>query len=157
MLDRVPIPVKESLEEPTAKVNVLLQAYISKLKLEGFALLADMVYVTQSAERISRALLEIVMKRGWAQATERILNLCKMIERRMWLSQTPLRQFSSLSEEIIKRIEKKDFAFQRLYDLNSQDLGELVKAPQQGKSLHRIIHTFPKLDLAVSVQPVTRR
>lgn len=25
MLDRVPIPVKETIEEPTAKINVLLQ------------------------------------------------------------------------------------------------------------------------------------
>ncbi|RYZ17789.1 MAG: DEAD/DEAH box helicase, partial [Myxococcaceae bacterium] len=31
---RVPIPVKESVEEPSAKINVLLQAYISRLKLE---------------------------------------------------------------------------------------------------------------------------
>ena len=45
----MPIPVKESIEEPTAKINILLQAYISGMKLEGFALMADMVYVTQSA------------------------------------------------------------------------------------------------------------
>lgn len=31
----------------TLQINVLLQAYISQLKLEGFALMADMVYVTQ--------------------------------------------------------------------------------------------------------------
>lgn len=35
MLERVPIPVKEGVEEPAAKINVLLQAYISQLKLEG--------------------------------------------------------------------------------------------------------------------------
>ena len=35
MLERVPIPVKESVDEPAAKINVLLQAYISQLKLEG--------------------------------------------------------------------------------------------------------------------------
>lgn len=34
LLERVPIPIKESIEEPTAKCNVLLQAYISNLKLE---------------------------------------------------------------------------------------------------------------------------
>ena len=28
-------------------MNILLQAYISQLKLEGFALVSDMVYVTQ--------------------------------------------------------------------------------------------------------------
>ena len=42
-----PIPIKEGREEPTAKVNVLLQAYISQLKLEGFAIAADMVFVAQ--------------------------------------------------------------------------------------------------------------
>ena len=34
LVNRIPIPVKESVEEPSAKVNVLLQAYISRLKLE---------------------------------------------------------------------------------------------------------------------------
>lgn len=51
LLEKVPIPIKESVDEPAAKINVLLQAYISNLKLEGFALVADMVYVTQSAGR----------------------------------------------------------------------------------------------------------
>jgi pre-mRNA-splicing helicase BRR2 len=31
---RVPIPVKESIDEPSAKVNILLQAFISRLTLE---------------------------------------------------------------------------------------------------------------------------
>jgi pre-mRNA-splicing helicase BRR2 len=39
LLERVPIPVKESVEEPTAKINVLLQAYISQLKLDGMRIL----------------------------------------------------------------------------------------------------------------------
>lgn len=47
LLERVPIPVKESLDEPSAKINVLLQAYISQLKLEGLSLSSDMVFVTQ--------------------------------------------------------------------------------------------------------------
>ena len=34
------------------QINVLLQAYISQLKLEGFALVADMVYVTQVGVQI---------------------------------------------------------------------------------------------------------
>lgn len=37
LLERVPIPVKESVDEPAAKINVLLQAYISQLKLEGMS------------------------------------------------------------------------------------------------------------------------
>jgi len=47
LLGRVPIPVKESLEDPSAKINVLLQSYISQLKLEGLSLTSDMVFITQ--------------------------------------------------------------------------------------------------------------
>jgi pre-mRNA-splicing helicase BRR2 len=49
--DRVPIPVKEDVDEPPAKINVLLQTFISGLKLDGFVLVADMVFVQQSAGR----------------------------------------------------------------------------------------------------------
>lgn len=37
----------------SSQINVLLQAYISQLKLEGFALMADMVYVTQVRKKNS--------------------------------------------------------------------------------------------------------
>jgi pre-mRNA-splicing helicase BRR2 len=47
LLDCVPIPIKESLKEPSAKINVLLQAYISQLKLEGLSMTSDMVFITQ--------------------------------------------------------------------------------------------------------------
>lgn len=62
-VDRVPIPVKGTLEEPATKINILLQAYISRFRLEGYDLNSDMVYVTQSASRIMRALFEICLKR----------------------------------------------------------------------------------------------
>ena len=56
-----------------------LQAYISRLKLEGLALSTDMVYVTQSAGRLMRCLYEICLRRGWAGLTEKALALCKMV------------------------------------------------------------------------------
>lgn len=65
------------------QVNVLLQAYISQLKLEGFALMSDMVFVTQSAGRLMRAIFEIVLHRGWAQLADKALALCKMVNKRM--------------------------------------------------------------------------
>uniref|UniRef100_A0A4W4GRT1 U5 small nuclear ribonucleoprotein 200 kDa helicase n=1 Tax=Electrophorus electricus TaxID=8005 RepID=A0A4W4GRT1_ELEEL len=122
-------------------INVLLQAYISQLKLEGFALMADMVYVTQSAGRLMRAIFEIVLGRGWAQLTDKTMNLCKMIDKRMWLSMSPLRQFRKLPEEVIKKIEKKS---------------ELIRMPKMGKTVHKYVHQFPKLDLSVHLQPITR-
>ena len=156
LMERVPIPVKESMDEPTAKINVLLQAYISQLKLEGFALMADMVYVTQSAGRILRAIFEICLRRGWAQLARRALDLCKMVDKRMWLSMNPLRQFRSVPADIIKRLERKEFPWDRYYDLNPQELGELAGMPKAGKTIHKLVHQFPKLDLQAYVQPISR-
>ena len=45
LVSRVPIPIKEGVEESSAKVNVLLQAYISRLKLEVSVYLCVCVYI----------------------------------------------------------------------------------------------------------------
>ncbi|KAJ8971261.1 hypothetical protein NQ317_011620, partial [Molorchus minor] len=156
LMERVPIPIKESIEEPSAKVNVLLQAYISQLKLEGFALMSDMVYVTQSASRLMRAIFEIVLHRGWAQLADKSLALCKMIDKRMWQSMSPLRQFRKMPEEIVKKIEKKNFPWERLYDLGPNEIGELIRVPKLGKTIHKYVHQFPKLELSTHIQPITR-
>nr|CAB3465383.1 unnamed protein product [Digitaria exilis] len=156
LLDRVPIPMKESLEEPSAKINVLLQAYISRLKLEGLSLSSDMVYIKQSAGRLLRALFEIVLKRGWAQLAEKALNLCKMVDKQMWSVQTPLRQFPGIPKEILMKLEKKELAWERYYDLSSQEIGELIRYPKMGRHLHKCIHQLPKLNLSTHVQPFTR-
>ncbi|XP_045467898.1 putative U5 small nuclear ribonucleoprotein 200 kDa helicase [Harmonia axyridis] len=156
LMERVPIPIKESMEEPSAKVNVLLQAYISQLKLEGFALMSDMVYVTQSAARLMRAIFEIVLHRGWAQLADKSLALCKMIDKRMWQSMSPLRQFRKMPEEIVRKIEKKNFPWERLYDLGPNEIGELIRVPKLGKTIHKYVHQFPKLELSTHIQPITR-
>lgn len=157
LLERVPVPVKESMEESSAKVNVLLQAYISQLKLDGFALLADMVYVQQSAGRLMRAVFEIACKREWAGLASRTLQLCKMIDRRMWGSMSPLRQFKQIPEDIIRKFERNhDFSWERLFDLDPFQIGELMHFPQQGKAIHKYIHQVPKVEVSASVQPITR-
>lgn len=162
LIERVPIPVKGGsaagvIEETSTKVNVLLQAYISQLKLEGFALAADMTYIQQSAARVMRALFEINLKRGWAALANRTLLFYKMVTRRMWSIMSPLRQFKQvLPEDILRKLEKKDFPWERYFDLSSTELGELVRVPKLGKTLHRLIHTIPAVELSAFVQPLTR-
>jgi len=156
LLEKTPYPVKESIEESSAKVNVLLQTYISSLNLESFALMSDMVYVTQSAGRLMRAIYEIVLYRGWAQLADKCLCLCKMIQKCMWLSMTPLRQFKKIPMPVIRNIEKKHIPWERLYDLGQHEIGELVKNAKLGKSLHKYIHQFPKMELSAHIQPITR-
>ncbi|KAJ9458179.1 putative U5 small nuclear ribonucleoprotein 200 kDa helicase [Diplonema papillatum] len=156
LLERVPIPVREGVDDPLAKVNVLLQTHISQLTLDGYALMADMVYVTQSATRIVRAMFEIVVKKGWAQLAELLLNVAKQVERRIWLSHSPLRQMKGIPLETIDRLEKKNFSWDRYYNLSPSDLATLIDNPAAAKKIHRYIHMLPRLELDATAQPITR-
>jgi hypothetical protein len=53
------------------------QAYTSRARVEGFSLVADMMYVAQNAPRIARALFEIVLRKKWAGAAGVLLEICK--------------------------------------------------------------------------------
>jgi activating signal cointegrator complex subunit 3 len=85
-------PVKGGSENTHGKVNILLQTYISGGSPVAFSLVSDMAYVAQNAARILRGLFEITLRRNWASLTQKLLTLCKMLDRRMWDFQTPLRQ-----------------------------------------------------------------
>ena len=158
LAERIPIPVKEiATEDPLAKVNILLQAYISQLNLDGFALISDLVYITQSACRLWRAIFEICLRRGWARVAHKALEICKMVEHRQWLSHSPLRQIQSVPSELVRRVERKDFPFERLFDLNPAELGELIRAPKQGKALFDALKHFPRISLVANILPLTRK
>ncbi|EAS04385.2 small nuclear ribonucleoprotein helicase (macronuclear) [Tetrahymena thermophila SB210] len=170
LMESVPIPVKGSIEEPSSKINVLLQAYIGKLPMEGYALNADMIFVTQSAGRIMRAIFEISLKRGWAYVAENALNLCKMIDKQMWSCMTPIRQFrqssnkkfGKIGESIFRKIEKiEQMTFNRLKAMNEQQLMELLKTGDTknnklGAILKNRIRMMPELKITVDKIPITR-
>ncbi|KAF5335028.1 hypothetical protein D9758_016180 [Tetrapyrgos nigripes] len=123
LLECVPIPVKESVEEPAAKINVLLQAYIiSQLKLD----------------------------------TKACLDLCKMVEKRMWGSMTPLCQFKGVPVEVVRKAEGKQFPWYQYFDLSLLEIGELIGIQNAGRLVHGLVHSFPKLQLQAQVQPITR-
>lgn len=156
LLARVPIPVKESIEEAHCKINVLLQAYISRLRLDGLALMADMVYVTQSAGRILRAIFEIALKKGWASVAKTALNLCKMAEKRMWPTMTPLRQFPNCPREIVQKAERTDVPWSNFFDLDPPRMGELLGMPKAGRTVVGLVNKFPRVEVQAQIQPLTR-
>eukprot|EP00375_Theileria_parva_P000202 XP_762871.1 ATP-dependent RNA helicase [Theileria parva strain Muguga] len=137
------------------KISILLQAYISRLDLDGYALVSEMGYITQNAPRILTALFVISLKRCWSSLSIKLFNFCKMVESRMWLLMLPLRHFKTIPNEVVTKLEKKDIPWVRYYDLNAVELGELCRNQKLGKSLYKFVHLVPKVNLQVYVQPLT--
>lgn len=156
LLGSVPIPVKETVEEPQAKINVLLQAYISRLRLDGLALMSDMVYVTQSAGRILRAMFEISLKKGYASVARTALNMCNMAEKRMWPTMTPLRQFPGCPSDIIDKAERIGVSWSSYFELDPPRMGELLGMPKAARTVCGLVAKFPRVEVQAQVQPMTR-
>ena len=64
-------------------MNVLLQAYLSQLKLDGSAFMIGVVYITQSARRLMRSIYQMVLLHDWTQLVDKTISLSKMIDQRM--------------------------------------------------------------------------
>lgn len=156
LMERAPIPIKEDLSDPKAKANILLQAYISRLSLEGFALNADMIYITQSAGRLLRAIYEIALKKEWASLTKLTLDLCKIVEKRMWLSNSPFRQFPECPLKIIKTTENSNLQWSEYFNLNDEiEMGQIIRDDRLARTAFDLIQKFPKLKVNCSVQSIT--
>ena len=146
------------MEESCTKINILLQCYISNISLEGYAISSDMVFISQNAGRIFKALFELCLQHSWAKLSLICLKFCKEIKHRIWTVMTPLRQFKIIPEVIIHKIESKEqLTFDRFVELNVTQMTELLRIQKNNcDSIYKLIHTFPKVNAEINVQPLTR-
>ncbi|GAB4820015.1 hypothetical protein N2152v2_007061 [Parachlorella kessleri] len=150
-------PANGGSENKHGKANILLQAYISRSRLESFSLTADLNYVAQNAPRISRALFEICLRRGWSSAAELCLTMSKAFEKRLWPDQHPLRQFEwTLSHEVLRKLEERGLTMDRIWDMEAQELGAALRHPAAGQQVLGCLEAFPSLALEAQLHPITR-
>ena len=156
--NKVPFPLKSGLEESCTKINILLQCYISNISLEGYAISSDMVFISQNAGRIFKALFELCLQHSWAKLSLICLKFCKEIKHRIWSVMTPLRQFKIIPEIIIHKIESKEqLTFDRFRELNVTQMTELLRIQKNNcDSIYKLIHTFPQINVELNIQPLTR-
>lgn len=156
LVEKAPIPINESVEDPLAKINVLLQAYITGLKLDGYALMADMIYVSQSAGRLFRALYDLALYKKWAKVAKVLLNINKMIENHLWLTNTPLRQFPAVPGDIVNIAERSLTPWKYYLALKSErSVVKAFKAEKYGNLAWELIQKFPQLNLEYNLAPIT--
>lgn len=69
-----------------------------------------------------------------------------MVNARQWQSLNPLHQFKKLPTDVVRSLDKKNLSFDRLYDLDAHQLGELIRVPKMGKPIYKFIRqVFIKL------------
>ena len=54
----------------------------------------------------------------------RLLTLSKTVDKRLWASENPLRQFTVLSPEILNKLEARNATIDRLKDMRPDEIGK---------------------------------
>lgn len=155
--DNCPMEVNGGATSAQGKVNILLQAYISKVFIEDFALVSDSAYVAQNAGRIIRALLEIALSRNWANCALLLIDLSKAIEKRMWPYDHPLGQLNTLQRDTLYNLRRwaDDTEIQELREMEPKELGELVHLnPIHGAALRNAALMFPTIGVSYALRPL---
>jgi len=153
----VPVKLKNGLDSSSAKINLLIQIYISRLQIKNFSLVSDMAYIVQSVGRIVRALFEISLKRGWTNLVYLLLTLNKCIEKQMWNTQHPLSQFHPLIHpSILEQLSNKRITLSMLEEMQSSEMDAAVNQKRVGHIIQQALRQFPTLCIDHRVQPITR-
>ncbi|CAF0809302.1 unnamed protein product [Adineta steineri] len=151
------LPVKGGAENVHGKVNILIQAYVSRAQINSFSLVSDMSYVNQNVVRLIRALFEIVLKRSWATLSSHLLRLAKTVEQRIWDTINPLWQFSQyISIEILQKLDAKQLTPDRLLDMDPKEIGIMIHNARLGKEIKTFASYIPILKIDTQLQPITR-
>lgn len=149
--------VAEGVDTPHAKTNILLQSYISRAKIEDFALVSDTGYVAQNAARICRALFMVALNRHWGYQCQVLLSLCKSIEKQIWPFEHPFHQFD-LPQPVLKNLNDKlpSSSLESMREMEPAELGSLVHNHRMGKTLSKLIDNFPTLSVEAEIAPLNR-
>lgn len=144
-------------ETKHGKANILLQAFISRTRVESFSLIADLNYVSQNAPRLARALYEICMNKGWPSAAETCLSIAKSIEWTLWPQQHPLWQFEEfLKRDVLQKLEKLNLDLLHLKEMKADEIGAALRHPAAGSKVVAALSQLPMLDIQASIMPITR-
>lgn len=147
--------VKGGFATPHGKTNILLQAHISRARLEDFTLVSDTNYITQNASRIARALFMIALNRRWGYQCLVLLSLCQSIEHRCWSIEHPLHQFD-LPQPVLRQLDARFPSIETLRDMEPAEIGAMVHNQKMGGVIAKLLDNFPTLSVESEIAPLNR-
>ncbi|CAG4955228.1 unnamed protein product [Parnassius apollo] len=148
--------IEDAPEDIHWKINILLQTYLSRGRVNGSSLQSDLNYISQNAVRIVRALFEITLRKNNAYMAALYLKMAKMLELQQWDFYSDMRQFNCFPNEILKHIEYPMLKPDQIRDMDWKELGDLIRNPKTARHMKKCADEFPLLEMEASLHPITR-
>ena len=155
--EATPCDIDGGIDQASNKTNILLQSYISRARVEDFSLVSDSAYVAQNSARICRALFMIALNRRWGSLCLVLLSLCKSIEKQVWSFQHPFHQFD-IPQPILRNLDQKGgtASIESLRDMGPAEIGSLIHNQSMGKTISKLLDSFPTLRAECEIAPLNR-
>ncbi|WWD19805.1 hypothetical protein CI109_104269 [Kwoniella shandongensis] len=157
--DVIPLEVAGGATDRRGKVNILLQAHVSRVYIEDFALVSDAAYVAQNAARIIRALLEIALSRHWANCAYLLVELSKCIEQRQWVYDHGLAQLNVLQRDTLHKLNQytpDDMTVGDFRNMSAIEIGEFIHMNEKhGSAVREAALIFPTIGMSYSLRPIS--
>ncbi|CAF4841730.1 unnamed protein product [Pieris macdunnoughi] len=148
--------IEDAPEDIHWKINILLQTFLSKGRVNQSSLQSDLNYISQNAVRIVRALFEITLRKNNAYMASLYLKMAKMMELQQWDFYSDMRQFNCFPIEIMKHLEYPMLKPDQIRDMDWKEVGDLVRNPKAARHVKKCADEFPLLEMEASLHPITR-
>lgn len=86
----------------------------------------------------------------------RMLRFAKVIEKQMWDFEHPLRQHPLIKQDIVSKLENKNFTLEKLRELEGEEIGHLIHHVNAGHNINRAVEEIPLVEIDANTQPITR-
>ena len=154
-----PIEIKATMADKAGKVNLLLQVYVSRKRLEGvLARRGLVVHLPERLAHLPRALRTVPAPRlakpggdaphpvqgGGRSASGRISTRCA-------------NSSTTLSPDTLHKLEERKATVERLWDMSPSEIGSMLRLNTDvGRKVKACVEALPHLGLDATVQPITR-
>lgn len=162
LIENAPIAVRESRYTPLAKINILLQCFISRKSLEGLPLMSEISYVKDSAQRILRGLYEVCVQKEYGRTTQQFLELYLMVLHRQWSVESPIRQIAERvlsfkdAQAILPEVERMRVPWEEMRFWSLEDWEEKLNDDRRARAALEAVQAVPHYVLEASIRPLTR-
>ena len=149
------LPVKiESprFNEPSVKVNILLQAHFSRVVLKP-DLRLDQKEVLKQILKLIYGMVDVLTTFGGLKSALCAMELAQMIVQGVWVTDSPLKQLPFFTDEVIERCVGANVnRIEHITDLEDDQRDELLRlTPKQMMKVAEACNRFPDLEVEFQI------
>eukprot|EP01118_Nematostelium_gracile_P018858 TRINITY_DN8529_c0_g1_i1.p1 TRINITY_DN8529_c0_g1~~TRINITY_DN8529_c0_g1_i1.p1 ORF type:complete len:411 (-),score=113.76 TRINITY_DN8529_c0_g1_i1:30-1238(-) len=143
---------KPNYNDPSTKVNILLQAHFSRRQLP-VDLNIDQSFILENATRLLQAIVDVISSNSWLNPALAAMELSQMITQAVWDSDPTLKQVPHFNTDIIHRLKERGvediFSLMELEDAERNQLLQLSEREMQNVAI--MCNRYPSIDVNYEV------